>query len=131
MNENRQLIVEQVASHMEVGAEFSSAYLNRSSHHIVRVHEFDQDSVYEELFSSGHVEMIPTLPSQDLYLWMVNFMENEAEGSLKAKLMAALSGVSSVWKFRNVLYHEEDAARRWEKFKRGKLVETARAWFDT
>ena len=128
---NMNSIVEQVASHMEVGAELSFAYLSPSAGSIVRVHEFDHDSVYEWLSRSGHLEMIPNLPSQDLYLWMVDFTEREVGGDLQKKLFNALSGVSAVWKFRNVLYHEDDAAGKWEKFKRKKLVETARAWFET
>ena len=115
---------------MEVGAELSFAYLSRSDEHIVRVHEFDHDSVYEWLSRSGHVEMIPSLPSQDLYLWMVGFTEREVRGELQKKLFNALSGVSAVWKFRNILYHEDETARRWENFKRQKLVEAARAWFE-
>jgi len=130
VNINRSSLVEQVASHMEVGAELSFAYLSPSAGSIVRVHEFDHDSVYEWLSRSGHLEMIPNLPSQDLYLWMVDFTENETRGTLQKKLLRSLTGVSAVWKFRNVLYHEDDAALRWERFKRKKLVETARAWFE-
>ncbi len=123
-------VIENVASHMEVGAELSFAYLSLEAGSIVRVHEFDHDSIYEWLARSGHVKMIPTLPSQDLFLWMVEFAENEPAGHLRKKLLAALSGVSAVWKFRNVLYHEDDANARWEKFKRAKLVEAAASWME-
>jgi hypothetical protein len=127
----RQSLVEQIASHMEVGAELSFAYLSPSAGSLVRVHEFDHDAVYEWLSRSGHLEMVPTLPSQDLYLWMVDFAKNEIQGGLQHKLLNALSGVSAVWKFRNVLYHEDEAALQWEKFKRQKLMETARVWFES
>ena len=130
MDGKQRSLVEQIASHMEVGAELSFAYLSQKSGSIVRVHEFDHDSVYDWLSRSGHLDLIPNLPSQDLYLWMVDFTEREDAGPLKAKLEKALTGVSAVWKFRNVLYHEDDACLRWEKFKRRKLVETAKTWFE-
>ena len=129
MDGKQRSLVEQIASHMEVGAELSFAYLSQKSGSIVRVHEFDHDSVYEWLSHSGHLDMIPNLPSQDLYLWMVDFTEKEEDGPLKKKLLNSLTGVSAVWKFRNVLYHEDAAFLRWEKFKRRKLLETAQAWF--
>ena len=110
VNKNLSSLVEQVASHMEVGAELF---------------------FYEWLARSGHAQMIPTLPSQDLFLWMVDFTENEAVGPLKEKLTRALSGVSAVWKFRNVLYHEDAANARWERFKRQKLLNEATRWLET
>jgi len=115
---------------MEVGAELSFAYLSREAGSIVRVNEFDPDSIYEWLARTGHVQMIPTLPSQDIYLWMVEFAENEPAGRLREMLLTSLSGVSAVWKFRNVLYHEDAANARWEKLKRAKLVEAALNWMD-
>lgn len=123
-------ILETVAAQMEIGAELSFGYLNFSTGTVRRVTEFDADSEYRRLMDSGFRYMIPNITSQDLYLWMVEFAEGVEDPSLRQELRTSLQGVSAVWKFRNVLYHREEASRDWERFKHGKLLAEAGSWIE-
>ena len=123
-------MIEIIASQMEVGAELSHAYISLATGDTCRVHEFDHDSVYRQLSGPGRMEMIPNLPSQDLYLWMAEFTQGLPNDAVRNRLVQALSEVSAVWKFRNILYHDDALSRKWEKFKRQKLLETAISWME-
>ncbi len=127
MSHSKTALVEEIASQMEVGAEMTYAYMTLPSGEIQRVHEFDADSAHRKLADQG-AEIIPNLPSQDLYLWMVEFAAGTPE-SVRPKLQEALSGVAAVWKFRNIMYHNDALSLEWDEFKRRKLLETAQDWF--
>ena len=124
-------LLQAIASQMEIGAEFSDAYIGFNSGLICRIHEFDEASEYRRLAESGHLSLIPPITSQDLYLWMVEFAETVMEPAHRRRLDASLKGISAVWKFRNVLYHNPALSDLWEKFKNQKLLGLAQDWIDS
>ncbi len=126
----KQALIETIANQMEIGAEFSDGFVNLKSGMVCRIHEFDDSSEYQRLVKAGALQMIPTITSQDLYLWMVDFTCTMEDGALKRQMETALEGISSVWKFRNILYHNDAVSKRWRGFKREKLLSSAQDWVD-
>src|SRR5437588_550688 len=105
-NEVMPQLAQAIASQMEIGAEFSDAYIHFGSDMICRIHEFDEASEYRRLAESGKLRLIPPITSQDLYLWMEEFAASLPESAQKERLLHSLRGISAVWKFRNILYHD-------------------------
>ena len=120
-----------IASQMEIGAEFSDAYLSSKTGFMCRIHEFDEGSDLRRQAEAGHLSLVPPITSQDLYLWMVEFAGGVADAQKRGKLEHSLTGISAVWKFRNALYHDGPISRDWERFKSGKLLAQAKDWLES
>lgn len=114
----------EIANQMNLGAEFSNAYFNPETGEICRIHEFSEG----DFPVAQHFIMLPTVTSQDTYLWMVDFTDSVQDPYLRKQLKTALQGIGSFWKFRNVLYHQPEEMQRWQKFNQEKLLAFAREW---
>ncbi len=121
-------MLELVANQMEISAEFSDGFLCRNTGTVVRVHDLAPDPVCDHLIRSGRMELIPTITSQDLYLMMGEFTSSLKNSEVKNQLKSSLKGISAVWKFRNVLYHQPDLSEQWERFKNNRLRSLAEDW---
>ena len=116
---------------MEIGAEFSDAFLGSGTELILRIQEHDDDAENQRLIQAGRLRMIPPITSQDLYLWMVEFSATVPDRALCVRLEEALDGLGAVWRFRNVLYHVPEWFDRWEDFKNARLLAAAADWLDS
>ena len=116
---------------MAIAAEFSDGFLNLKSGDICRMHEFEPGSEYLPLIQSGQLQLIPTITSQDLYLWMKEFASTVPNPILRQDLNIALEKIGAVWKFRNILYHEPELERKWEFFQKKKLLAIATEWIES
>lgn len=119
-----------IADQMVIAAEFSDAYVDPSSGLICRIHESDQNSEYQTLVYSGELQLVPTITSQDMYLWMVEFASSVQDRAIRGRLETALRGIGAVWRFGNVLYHQPELSKHWEKYKNKKLLTIAREWLN-
>jgi hypothetical protein len=95
------------------------------------VHEFEPHCEYHEWIQKGIVKMVPTITSQDLYLWMEEFTPWVEDPQIQRDLKQALQQISAVWKFRNVLYQHSAIANQWHQFKKTKLLALAHDWLDS
>ena len=120
-----------VAGQMEIGAEFSDGYVSLGTGAVCRLHEFDENSPERHLAQAGLLRMIPTITSQDPFLWMLDFTGEVEDALWRKELETSLGGISAVWKFRNVLYHNPALSGRWEGFKRERLLALAQDWLDS
>lgn len=127
LNINEQEIAEQMA----IAAEFSDGFLHFQSGNIFRLHEFEPHSELLPLIQQGELHLIPTITSQDLYLWMKEFAETVSDPLLQAELNVALEKIGGVWKFRNILYHAPEIEQKWELFQKQKLLTHALEWLSS
>ncbi len=123
-------LVDLVAQQMEISAEFSDGFLSPAGV-LFRLHEFNLDPATEILIRAGELKMIPAITSQDLYLWMIEFLAFVKNPLWREELQNALNGISAVWKFRNVLYKNDALSQEWEKFKFAHLCALAQDWLNS
>lgn len=118
----------EIAEQMAIAAEFSDGFLHVKSGTIYRLHEFEPHSEFLPLIQAGELHLIPTITSQDLYLWMEEFITTVSDAELQNELNNALGKIGGVWKFRNILYHAPEMERRWELFQKKKLLSQSLEW---
>lgn len=119
---------EEIAEQMAIAAEFSDAFLHAKSGTIFRLHEFEPHPEFLPLIQRGELHLIPTITSQDLYLWMKEFAASLPDPLLQADLTVALEKIGGVLKFRNILYHAPEIEQQWELFYKKKLLAQAMEW---
>ncbi len=124
-------LVETIAGQMEIAAEFSHGYFCAANNSIFRYHELASDPECENLIQLGLLQFIPSITSQDLYLWMIEFSVTIHDPFLRKQLETSLKGISATWKFKNVLYHNCELQEQWDRFKINKLQNLALDWLES
>ncbi len=124
-------VLDELVMQMEISAEFTCAFLNIQNNKICRMNELVPDAELSRLIRSGSLHLVPSLSSQDWYLWMVDFAGTVTDPFLRAELDAALNGISAIWRFRNILYRETELSLQWETFKNSRLRGLATEWLDS
>ena len=119
-----------VAEQMNLGVEFSNAYLNPISGEIYRIHDFNLEISDADVPLIKRCVMLPSVTSQDTYLWMQKFAVTVPDLWLRLKLSDALNQIGACWKFRNVLYHRPIEMEQWEQFNQRCLRHLAREWLE-
>ena len=117
-----------IAEQMNLGVEFSNAFLHPQSGQIYRVHDFNLENSDEDVLLIQKCVMLPSVSSQDTYLWMIDFAATVHSAAVRQKLDLALKQIGAIWKFRNVLYHHPQEAQAWENFNKNNLRQLAREW---
>lgn len=124
---------QEIADQMNLGVESSDAYLNLKTGEIYRIQDFALSShrgTSADGFSANDCVMLPTIPSQETYLWMVEFTKTVENAALRRKLEGELERIGAQWHFRNVLYHNPEIQARWQIFKNAKLIAHAQEWIE-
>ena len=115
---------------MNLGVEFSNAYLNPVSGEIYRIHDFNLESSDADVPLIKRCVMLPSVTSQDTYLWMKEFAAAVSDPWLCLKLDDALNQIGACWKFRNVLYHRPVEMEQWDHFNVRCLRQLAKEWLE-
>lgn len=130
-NDDLKKLEQEIADQMNLGVESSDAYLNVKTGEIYRIQDFAlgaQRGASDDDFRAEDCVMLPTIPSQETYLWMCEFTAAVEDAVLRRTLEEALEKIAGQWMFRNVLYHRPDYQARWQQFKSDKLIAHAREW---
>ncbi len=118
---------QEVAEQLDLGAELSDAFLNPETGEIVRIHEWSAKDEWNRPKAES-LRLIPTVPSQETYLWMVEFTDTVKDLVLADRLKVSLKEIGAYWKFKNILYHAPAEELQWNNFNRGKLIAAAQEW---
>ncbi len=121
----------EIADQMNLGVESSDAYLNLKTGEIYRIQDFALSAhrgTSDDDFRAEDCVMLPTIPSQETYLWMCEFTATVQDAGLRRRLEEALDQIAAQWLFRNILYHNPEIQNRWAHFKGEKLLAHAKDW---
>ncbi len=130
-NPEKKRLEQEIADQMNLGVESSDAYLNLKTGEIYRIQDFALSAhrgTSDDDFRAEDCVMLPTIPSQETYLWMREFTATVQDAHLRVRLEEALDKIAGQWMFRNVLYHHPEVQARWQLFKGEKLLAHAQEW---
>lgn len=123
-------LLQTIACQMEIAAEITDGFVHLGGASAYRLQEYDYDHGFESLIRSGYLRHVPSITSQEIYIWMTEFAAAIRDRHLGTQLRRALEGISASWKFRAVLYHNPDASDEWERFKKDRLLGAAEDWLE-
>jgi hypothetical protein len=107
-------------------------FLDRETGEVVRVNEFDDDELREQIDEGGErYTVIPYQGSESGYRDMAEFIDSVNDNRLRALLDVATKGKGAFRRFKDVLQEHPEQRERWFAFQKERANRRVRRWLES